>query len=146
MAEIFVIIKTTSLSLHGLSQRVNFPAIPSRYNGSRECNDVTCHAHVEDMERNRRERWRTPCVALNRHLAGSLPIVLPSTTMDAARGTWYLHDGERNLIGVRYTNHKTYRYDFYSHTVRKRNIRMIKCDAAIFFNNRIRASSFFIYL
>lgn len=68
--------KTTFLPLHELSQRVNFLAIPSRYNGSRECNDVTCHAHVEGMERTRenatlenamRGLESTPCwIAANR--------------------------------------------------------------------------------
>lgn len=70
MAENFVIIKTY-VPLRGLSQRVNFLTIPSRYNGSRECNDVTCHAHVEGMEKNRENAMRglesTPCwIAANR--------------------------------------------------------------------------------
>lgn len=56
----------------------------TRYNGSREQQwRHARHAHAEGTERNAEG---TPCVALNRHLAGLLPIVLASTTTDAAHG------------------------------------------------------------
>jgi hypothetical protein len=57
-------------------RHVNFPAIPSRYNGSHERNDVTRHAHTRRAPRGTPGGTPGACVALNRrHLAGSLPIV-----------------------------------------------------------------------